>query len=70
MGIAEAAYVTLLVVGSDKALTDAVTAATLTYRSFSWVLIIPLGGLAWLWWGRMQSAEAPTDDPSSDGSTP
>lgn len=52
LGIAEAAYITFLVAESDSTLVEAVTAGTLIYRLFSWVLIIPLGGLAWLWWSR------------------
>ena len=62
IGIAEAGYVTLLVVESNRALADAVTAATLIYRLFSWIIIIPLGGLAWLLWNRsLPKDEAPPD---------
>ncbi len=50
VGIAEAAYVTLLVAESNRTLASAVTAGTLIYRVFSWIMIIPLGGLAWWWW--------------------
>ena len=64
IGIAEAGYVTLLVVESNRALADAVTAGTLIYRLFSWIIIIPLGGLAWLWWSRTLPAEEATPEPS------
>ena len=57
LGIAEAAYVTLLVVGSDRALADSVTAGTLVYRLFSWLLIVPFGGIAYLLWRRTLPAE-------------
>lgn len=52
LGVAEAAYVTLLAVGATSGLIDEVTAAALIYRVFSWLVIIPLGGIAWLWWSR------------------
>lgn len=52
LGIAEASYVSLLVVGSDRALVDTVTAGTLIYRLFSWLLIVPCGGIAFLLWRR------------------
>jgi len=52
IGIAEASYVSLLVVGSDRALVDTVTAGTLVYRLFSWLLIVPFGGIAYLFWRR------------------
>jgi uncharacterized protein (TIRG00374 family) len=52
LGIAEASYVSLLVVGSDRALVDTVTAGTLVYRLFSWLLIVPFGGIAYLFWRR------------------
>ena len=50
LGVAEAAYVTLLAVGATTGLIDEVTAAAIIYRVFSWLIVIPLGGVAWLWW--------------------
>lgn len=52
LGVAEAAYVTLLAAGATGGLVDEVTAAAIIYRVFSWLIIIPLGGVAWLWWSR------------------
>jgi uncharacterized protein (TIRG00374 family) len=57
LGIAEASYVSLLVVGSDRALVDTVTAGTLIYRLFSWLLIVPFGGIAFLLWRRSLPAD-------------
>jgi uncharacterized membrane protein YbhN (UPF0104 family) len=45
------------VVGSDRALADTITAGTLVYRLFSWLLIVPFGGIAYLLWRRSLSAE-------------
>ena len=52
IGIAEAAYVTLLVGQSNRQLADTVTAGALVYRVFSWLLILPFGAIAWLLWKR------------------
>ncbi len=65
IGVAEAAYVALLVAESSRALANAVAAGTLVYRLFSWIVIIPLGGLAWLWWRRMGPAPEATPGPST-----
>jgi uncharacterized protein (TIRG00374 family) len=54
LGVAEAAYVALLAAGSTGGLVAEVTAAALIYRLFSWVIIIPIGGIAWLWWSRSE----------------
>ena len=61
IGIAEAAYVTLLVGQSDRQLADAVTAGSLVYRLFSWLVILPAGGIAYLLWKRTLPAEATAD---------
>ncbi|MDX2344573.1 MAG: hypothetical protein QNL12_12950, partial [Acidimicrobiia bacterium] len=47
-----AAYVALLTVESTADLAGPVAAAAIIYRVFTWVVLIPLGGLAWLWWSR------------------
>ncbi|MCP4967482.1 MAG: flippase-like domain-containing protein [bacterium] len=52
LGVAEAAYVALLTAESNVDLAGQVAAAAIIYRVFSWVLLVPLGGLAWLWWSR------------------
>ncbi|MDJ0952318.1 MAG: lysylphosphatidylglycerol synthase transmembrane domain-containing protein [Acidimicrobiia bacterium] len=52
LGVAEAAYVTLLTAESNADLAGPIAAAALIYRLFSWVLLVPLGGLSWLWWTR------------------
>ena len=52
LGVAEAAYVALLAVGSTGGLVDQVTAAAIIYRVFSWLVVIPIGGVAWLVWSR------------------
>lgn len=62
LGVAEAAYVALLTVESNSALAGQVAAAAIIYRFFSWVIVIPLGGLSWLWWSR----DGRTRDTESD----
>lgn len=52
LGVAEAAYVAFLTAESSADLAAPVAAAALNYRVFSWVVIIPLGAMAWLWWSR------------------
>lgn len=65
IGIAEAAYVTILVGQSNRQLADTVVAGTLVYRIFSWLLILPFGGLAWLLWKRnLQDEEAAAEAPA------
>jgi len=56
LGVAEAAYVTLLAVGSTGGLVGRVAAAALIYRIFSWLILVPLGGISWLWWTRTSSS--------------
>lgn len=50
LGVAEASYVLLLTAETGAGLIDPVTAGVLIYRVFSWLLLIPLGGLAWGAW--------------------
>ncbi|HSF87703.1 MAG TPA: lysylphosphatidylglycerol synthase transmembrane domain-containing protein [Acidimicrobiia bacterium] len=52
LGVAEAAYVTILTAESSVALADQIAAAAIIYRLFSWVIIVPLGGISWLAWSR------------------
>ena len=52
LGVAEAAYVALLTAESNTELAGQIAAAAIIYRLFSWVLLVPLGGIAWLWWSR------------------
>ncbi|MEA2001725.1 MAG: lysylphosphatidylglycerol synthase transmembrane domain-containing protein [Actinomycetota bacterium] len=54
LGVAEAAYIALLAAGSSTDLVGEVAAAALIYRVFSWFIVIPLGGIAWVWWTRTQ----------------
>jgi len=65
LGVAEAAYVALLTVESNADLAGQVAAAAIIYRFFSWVLLVPLGGLAWLWWSRNRRS-TPLEDESSE----
>ena len=69
-GIAEAAYVLLLVRQSDRRLADAVTAGALLFRLFSWFLIVPFGAAAWLVWKRTSLTLTSTRESSGDTSTP
>lgn len=64
LGVAEAAYVALLAAGSTGGLVPRVAAAALIYRLFSWIIVIPLGAIAWLWWSRgaNRRSDAVTDD--------
>jgi uncharacterized protein (TIRG00374 family) len=55
LGVAEAAYVALLTAESNTELAGQVAAAAIIYRLFSWVILVPLGGIAWLWWSRSRS---------------
>lgn len=52
LGVAEAAYVALLTAESSAALAGQIAAAAIIYRLFSWVLLVPLGLVSWLWWSR------------------
>ena len=58
LGVAEAAYVALLTAESNTDLASQVAAAAIIYRLFSWVIIVPLGGIAWLWWTRSRKSTA------------
>lgn len=60
LGVAEAAYVALLTAESSTILAGQIAAAAIIYRLFSWVLIVPLGGISWLWWSRTRTG-SPTD---------
>jgi len=64
LGVAEAAYVALLTAESNADLAGPVAAAAIIYRFFSWVILIPLGGAAWLWWSR--NRQAPLGDEQSE----
>lgn len=57
LGVAEAAYLTLLAAESTGGLVDEITAAALLYRLFSWVIVIPLGGVAWVAWSRTSAGQ-------------
>lgn len=61
LGVAEAAYVALLTAESNAGLAGQVAAAAIIYRLFSWVVLVPLGGISWLWWSRTRrrSNESP-----------
>jgi uncharacterized protein (TIRG00374 family) len=52
LGVAEAAYVTILTAESTATLADEIAAAAIIYRLFSWVIIVPLGGIALVVWSR------------------
>ena len=55
LGVAEAAYVAVLTAGSSTEFAGQVAAAAIIYRLFSWVLLVPLGAVAWLWWSRTRT---------------
>ena len=55
LGVAEAAYVAVLTAGSSTEFAGQVAAAAIIYRLFSWVLLVPLGAVAWLWWSRKRT---------------
>jgi uncharacterized protein (TIRG00374 family) len=50
LGVAEAAYITLLTAAGSGVPAGRVAAAAIIYRLMSWVIVIPLGALAWAWW--------------------
>jgi uncharacterized protein (TIRG00374 family) len=52
LGVAEAGYVAFLTAVGSADLADQVAAAAIIYRAFSWIIVIPLGALAWLGWTR------------------
>jgi uncharacterized protein (TIRG00374 family) len=52
LGVAEAGYVAFLTAGGSTDIADQAAAAAIIYRAFSWVIVIPLGGISWLWWSR------------------
>lgn len=67
LGVAEAAYVALLTAESNTDLAGEIAAAAIIYRLFSWVIIVPLGGIAWLWWTRSRRSEATSAESESPG---
>ncbi len=67
LGVAEAAYVALLTAESNADLAGQVAAAAIIYRLFSWVLLVPLGAVSWLWWSRTRRNSSPeTHEESRD----
>ncbi len=67
LGVAEAAYVALLTAASSTSLAGRVAAAAIIYRLLSWVIIIPLGGIAWVWWARSRRVDrVPPKNPEKD----
>jgi uncharacterized membrane protein YbhN (UPF0104 family) len=52
LGVAEAAYIALLTATTNADLAGAIAAAAVINRLFSWVIVIPLGGVSWLWWSN------------------
>jgi putative heme transporter len=58
LGVAEAAYITLLTAASRATLTGQIAAAAIIYRILSWLIVIPIGALAWAWW----ATRTPTAD--------
>ena len=60
LGVAEAAYVALLTAESTTDLAGQIAAAAIIYRLFSWVLLVPLGAVAWLWWSRTRTSSSST----------
>jgi uncharacterized protein (TIRG00374 family) len=67
LGVAEAAYVALLTAASSTDLAGRVAAAAIIYRLLSWVIIIPLGGIAWAWWARTRpTGTAPATSPEPE----
>jgi uncharacterized protein (TIRG00374 family) len=67
LGVAEAAYVALLTAESSTDLAAQVAAAAIIYRLLSWVIIIPLGGIAWVWWASTRRSEHPGRRGQSNG---
>jgi uncharacterized protein (TIRG00374 family) len=62
LGVAEAAYITLLTAESSTDLTALIAAAAVIYRVFSWLIVIPFGGISWMWWtARGRSKDVATD---------
>jgi len=58
LGVAEAAYITLLTAASSDGIASEVAAAAIIYRLFSWVIVIPLGLVAWMIWSRIRTGRA------------
>jgi uncharacterized protein (TIRG00374 family) len=58
LGVAEAAYVAVLTAESSTDLAGQIAAAAIIYRLFSWVIIVPLGAIAWLTWSRSRNKKA------------
>ncbi len=56
LGVAEAAYIALLTTASSSELAEEVAAGAIVYRLFGWIIVIPLGGLAFAWWNARPAA--------------
>jgi uncharacterized protein (TIRG00374 family) len=69
LGVAEAAYVAFLTAEGSTDLAGRIAAAALIYRVFSWVIIVPLGGLAWLWWSRFGRGSDGSSDSANAADT-
>lgn len=65
LGVAEAAYVAILGVGAPAGMVNQVVAATLIYRIFAWLIILPFGAVSWAWWTRhaVPSRQGTSADP-------
>ena len=59
LGVAEAAYIALLTAASSADIAEEVAAAAIVYRLFGWILVIPLGGLAFAWWNQRSADRHP-----------
>ena len=62
VGIAELLYIALFVNIAGEEFAEQITAAVFIFRIATWLLIVPLGGLTYLWWRwdvrRRKAAEA------------
>ncbi|NQV08168.1 flippase-like domain-containing protein [bacterium] len=69
LGVAEAAYVAFLTAAGTASLAGQIAAAAIIYRLFSWVIVIPLGGISWAWWttSRRRAGSTDVDQLPDDG---
>jgi uncharacterized membrane protein YbhN (UPF0104 family) len=52
VGVAEFFYIALFTQIAGDEFTDQITAAVFIFRIVTWLLVVPVGGLTYLWWRR------------------
>lgn len=70
VGVVEVGLTGPLIVGLGPAATAKVAGAVLLFRAATYLLPIPLGALAYLWWRRTHRGRQPVNPMRSGGALP